>query len=295
MKTLWEGAMVPRRPGSPVVRGAPLRAALLLFGLAALLAGCGTREKKAPPAVSSAAADTTAWREATALSDTTAQMAALREMLQKRPGSPFRTAAYTRLEGLMAARTPDQVIPFLREAVRTEKQPDARSRLYLLLYEETRDRAPQEESLVLDEIQADPTLTTDVYNPVAWDLVERHRDLDRAARLAAIGVERAADSTSKANVLDTEGWAWYLGGDYEKAVDRLQAASALTADPEVREHLAEAYDKAGRKAEARDLYKELLYSEEDPDWRARLVALTRDRPETGSQCQTGRGFRSQGL
>ena len=253
---------------------------LAVIGLAfAALSGCGGGKQETShqgaSAPAGAVSDTAAYKTATELPDTTARITALEGFLKTYPDSPFRGGVYARLAGLMAAKTPGEVIPFLRSHL-GEKDPDTRTRLYSILYEQTQDKAPADVPTLLNEIAADSTLTTDVYNSVAWDLVERNGDLDMAVRLAALGVERAPDSTSKASVLDTEGWAHYARGDYEKAVVELEQAVALRGDPEVRAHLASAYDKAGHKAQARDLYEQLMVSEEDPDWRGRLEALTRD-------------------
>ena len=128
---------------------------------------------------------------------------------------------------------------------------------------------------MIDAMAKDASLDANAYNEVAWDLVEHNERLDDAIRLASLGVDKATDSLSKGSVLDTKGWAQFENGDYAEAVASLKLAEALSPNNEEMGHLAQAYDKAGMAADARDAYATLLISQEDPRLRSRVEALTR--------------------
>jgi len=61
-------------------------------------------------------------------------------------------------------------------------------------------------------------------------------------------------------------------------VTDLEAARAALPEPmqEIDEHLAMAYDAAGMKPQARDLYAALLVGMENPDMRERVRVLSRE-------------------
>jgi len=252
--------------------------AALALGAALFLVGCGGERKPASETQEQAGAvsDTAAYRAAAAEPDTVARIGALTGFLQDYPQSPFRASAYSRLYDAVAAQDPAQAGQSTRDYLKTERDPDARARLYYNLYRYNLEHAPDAVVPTIQAILKDDNVGEGVYNMVAWNLVEHEEHLDEAVRLAAVGAEKAADSLSKAMVLDTEGWAYYVKGDYQRAVETLKQAVAYQSDEELLSHLAEASDKAGLKKEARDLYKELLYTQEDPTYRARLTQLTRD-------------------
>jgi tetratricopeptide (TPR) repeat protein len=59
--------------------------------------------------------------------------------------------------------------------------------------------------------------------------------------------------------IDSLGWVYYQRGDYPKAVEQLERAVELTADdPTIIEHLADAYDKAGKTDRALSRYRDAL-------------------------------------
>lgn len=108
--------------------------------------------------------------------------------------------------------------------------------------------------------------------------MERNERLDQAVQLATLGLARANDSNAKASILDTRGWAHYARKDYAAAVTDLEAARTALPEPvqEIDEHLAMAYDAAGMKPQARDLYATLLVGMENPDMRERVRILSRE-------------------
>jgi len=78
--------------------------------------------------------------------------------------------------------------------------------------------------------------------------------IDRGERLkdAMAMVEKAVAANPRSGAMvDSLGWAHYRLGDYKKAVDTLEQAVELEAgDPEINNHLGDAYWMVGRKDEA---------------------------------------------
>lgn len=86
--------------------------------------------------------------------------------------------------------------------------------------------------------------------------------IDRGERLAeALGmVERAVAANPQSGAMvDSLGWAHYRLGDYKKAVQLLEQAVELEAgDPEINNHLGDAYWRVGRRIEAEYQWKRVL-------------------------------------
>ncbi len=247
----------------------------VLLAMAVCSAGCGEREA---PRERIAVSDTTAYQAAMSAGDTTSVIQALGRFLDDHPESPFRPGAYSRLFSLKDARNPAEAGAFVRNRLESEADPASRGRLYYALYLNTRDHDPEREGEVIEALMSEPPLTPDVYNMVAWNLVERETMLEEAVRLAVMGVALAEDSASRGSILDTQGWAEYRKGNMAEAVFLLEEAVSLNPDPEIRGHLAEAYDGYGRKAEALEIFTDLMVSQENPDMRS---AIGRLAGETG--------------
>ena len=77
------------------------------------------------------------------------------------------------------------------------------------------------------------------------------RALDYIMRAALLKPESAA-------IRDSLGWVFYRLGRLEEAVAELEKARQGDDDPEIAEHLAEVYEKSGKKEAALTLYRELL-------------------------------------
>ncbi|MCX7588810.1 tetratricopeptide repeat protein [Phenylobacterium sp. 58.2.17] len=96
--------------------------------------------------------------------------------------------------------------------------------------------------------------------------------IDRGERLAeALGmVERAVAANPQSGAMvDSLGWAHYRLGDYKKAVDLLEQAVELEAgDPEINNHLGDAYWRVGRRIEAEYQWRRVLTLDPDPKIKA---------------------------
>lgn len=148
------------------------------------------------------------------------------------------------LSGLIAeAKAPDWALHYARGQAyeRSGRWPEAEADLMLAL-----KLRPEEPELLN-------------YLGYAW--------IDRGERLKeALGmVERAVAANPQSGaVVDSLGWAHYRLGDYKKAVEILEQAVELEAgDPEINNHLGDAYWMAGRKDEAVFQWRRVLTL--DPD------------------------------
>jgi Flp pilus assembly protein TadD len=66
--------------------------------------------------------------------------------------------------------------------------------------------------------------------------------------------------------IDSLGWVYYQKGDYPRAVEQLERAVELTVDdPTIMEHLADAYEKAGRPDRALTRYRDALKRSKETD------------------------------
>jgi Flp pilus assembly protein TadD len=86
--------------------------------------------------------------------------------------------------------------------------------------------------------------------------------IDRGERLhEALGmVQKAVNADPKSGaMLDSLGWGYYRLGDYQTAVEKLETAVAMEAgDPDVNNHLGDAYWRVGRRTEARFQWNRVL-------------------------------------
>ena len=82
----------------------------------------------------------------------------------------------------------------------------------------------------------------------------------------------AADPRSGAMV-DSLGWAYYRLGNFKMAVEKLEEAVELEAgDPEINNHLGDAYWKVGRRDEALFQWRRVLTLKPDDKIRAKAEA-----------------------
>jgi tetratricopeptide (TPR) repeat protein len=96
--------------------------------------------------------------------------------------------------------------------------------------------------------------------------------IDRGVRLQeALGmVQKAVAAAPRSGaIIDSLGWAYYRLGDYKKAVEKLEQAVELEAgDPEINNHLGDAYWMVGRKDEAVFQWKRVLTLKPEDDIKA---------------------------
>lgn len=106
----------------------------------------------------------------------------------------------------------------------------------------------------------------ELLNYLGYSWIDRGERLNEA--LAMVQKAVLANPRSGAMV-DSLGWAYYRLGDYKQAVQRLEQAVELEAgDPDINNHLGDAYWMAGRKDEARFQWRRVLTLKPDAKMRA---------------------------
>jgi tetratricopeptide (TPR) repeat protein len=137
------------------------------------------------------------------------------------------------------------------------------------------DKAEADLSLALKLRPDEPELLN--YLGYAW--------IDRGERLQeALGmVEKAVAANPRSGaIVDSLGWAHYRLGDYKKAVEVLEEAVELEAgDPEINNHLGDAYWMVGRKDEAGFQWRRVLTL--NPDERIKADAEKKLASGLGAQ------------
>jgi tetratricopeptide (TPR) repeat protein len=95
-----------------------------------------------------------------------------------------------------------------------------------------------------------------ILNLLGYALLERRQSIDEAKQL----ISRAAElKPEDAAITDSLGWAYYLSGDFERAVSTLEtAALADENEPTIREHLGDAYWRNGQRVAARYAWQAAL-------------------------------------
>ncbi len=100
----------------------------------------------------------------------------------------------------------------------------------------------------------------DAMNSLAYAYAKKGENLVDALRLAEEAVRQNPFSGA---YLDTLGWVHFRLGQIEEAIGFLERAAKLMIEPEILNHLAEAYWEAGRPQEARATWRRSLVI--DPD------------------------------
>ena len=110
----------------------------------------------------------------------------------------------------------------------------------------------------------------ELLNYLGYSWIDRGEHLTEA--LAMVQKAVASDPRSGAMV-DSLGWAYYRMGDYKQAVTHLEEAVELEAgDPEINNHLGDAYWKVGRRDEAQFQWRRVLTLKPDDKIKANAEA-----------------------
>jgi Flp pilus assembly protein TadD len=114
-----------------------------------------------------------------------------------------------------------------------------------------------------------------VLNYLGYSWIDRGINLEEGKALIEKAVaQRPADGY----IIDSLGWAYYLTGDYERAVTELEKAIEYTpADPTINEHLGDAYWRVGRRSEAYFQWQRALTLDPEPD----MIAPLKEKLEKG--------------
>jgi tetratricopeptide (TPR) repeat protein len=157
----------------------------------------------------------------------------------------------------------------LTSLIAEQKKPDWRL-LYArgVAYERT-DRWPQAEADLKAALAQQPD-DPELLNYLGYSWIDRNENLKEAMAM----VERAVASDPRSGAMvDSLGWAYYRLGDYKTAVEKLEEAVELDAgDPEINNHLGDAYWKVGRRDEALFQWRRVLTLQPDAKMKSEAEA-----------------------
>lgn len=139
---------------------------------------------------------------------------------------------------------------------------------YLATGDKTQGLAAIQKAVALDGSAA-------TLNSAAYDLADENLDLDDALKFAKEAVKEAELASNSISIQklspkdqqsardlsrdwDTLGWVYFRRGDFDNAVDYLNAAWHITFDPLIAYHLGQVYEKQGRTHDAVVAYREAV-------------------------------------
>ncbi|MEE8295021.1 MAG: tetratricopeptide repeat protein [Sphingomonadales bacterium] len=103
----------------------------------------------------------------------------------------------------------------------------------------------------------------DILNYLGYSWIDRGENLETGRAMIEKAVAKRPDNGF---ILDSLGWAQYLMGEYEEAVENLERAVSLEpGDPILNDHLGDAYWRVGREREARFQWNHALRLEPEQD------------------------------
>lgn len=151
--------------------------------------------------------------------------------------------------------------------INESKTPDWRLRYSRGIAYERMNRWPEAQADLQAALTARPD-EPEILNYLGYSLIDRGERLKDAMGM----VERAVATNPRSGaMIDSLGWAYYRLGDYKKAVEKLEQAVEFEAgDPDINNHLGDAYWKAGRRDEAQFQWRRVLTL--NPDARIKASA-----------------------
>jgi tetratricopeptide (TPR) repeat protein len=182
----------------------------------------------------------------------------------------------------------DKAVPELEKAV-SLKQNDAG--LQISLGDAYLNTGQDDKALAAFNRATEISATPDVWNNIAYQLSLKGTHLDRAQQYAESAVTAVANSLRNLSLdqlsmrdlgnvseldanWDTLGWVYFARGDMQKAAKYVNAAWVLGGHGEVGDHLAQIYQKMGRKDDAVRTYAMSLSGiRPSNETRTRLAAL----------------------
>ncbi|HZZ69208.1 MAG TPA: tetratricopeptide repeat protein [Phenylobacterium sp.] len=162
-----------------------------------------------------------------------------------------------------------EAIKVLDGVIAEQKAPDWRLLYSRGVAEERLDHWTQAQADLQAALKAHPD-EPELLNYLGYSWIDRGEHLKEAMAMVEKAV--AADPRSGAMV-DSLGWAYYRMGDYKKAVEKLEEAVELEAgDPEINNHLGDAYWRVGRRDEAQFQWRRVLTLKPDDKIKANAEA-----------------------
>jgi tetratricopeptide (TPR) repeat protein len=162
-----------------------------------------------------------------------------------------------------------EAVQVLDGLIAEQKTPDWR-----LLYSrgvayERLNRWPEGQADLQAALKARPD-EPELLNYLGYSWIDRGEHLTEARAM----IEKAVASDPRSGAMvDSLGWAFYRMGDYKQAVEKLEEAVELEAgDPEINNHLGDAYWKVGRRDEAQFQWRRVLTLKPDDKIKANAEA-----------------------
>ena len=150
---------------------------------------------------------------------------------------------------------------------REEADPDWRLLYLRAVALEQAQRWPEAERDLKAALKANPD-EPELLNFLGYSWIDRNEHLAEALGMVQKAVNARPQSGA---MLDSLGWAYYRLGDYKTAVEKLEAAAEMEpGDPDINDHLGDAYWKVGRKTEAEFQWRRVLTLE--PDEKQKVAA-----------------------
>ncbi len=116
---------------------------------------------------------------------------------------------------------------------------------------------------VLEEAKGIDPKNPFILNYLGYGLLERREDVAQALDYIRAAHELAPQSTA---IADSLGWAYFLSGDYDRAVPLLENAAKVSGnDMTINEHLGDAYWLSGRFVDARYAWSMAAQTAENTD------------------------------
>jgi tetratricopeptide (TPR) repeat protein len=187
--------------------------------------------------------------------------------------NPLSEYAHAALGGMyQESRQYDKAVPELEKAV-SLKSDDAV--LQINLGDAYLNLGDDEKALAAFDKATQISATPEVWNNIAYQLSLKGAHLDRAQQYAESAVTAVANSLRNLSLdqlsdrdlamvsaldanWDTLGWVYFARGNFDKAEKYVSAAWVLGGHGEVGDHLAQIYEKLGKKDEAVRTYAESL-------------------------------------
>ena len=128
---------------------------------------------------------------------------------------------------------------------------------------------PQAEQDLTAALKAQPD-DPEVLNYLGYSWIDRGENLDKALAM----VQRAVASNPQSGaMIDSLGWAYYRLGNFKLAVEYLERAIDIEAgDPDINNHLGDAYWRVGRRDEAIFQWRRVLTLDPDAKLKAEAEA-----------------------
>lgn len=131
-------------------------------------------------------------------------------------------------------------------------------------------------------IDADPSNSARAYNYLGYMWVERNENLAEAEQLIGRALAMEPDNGA---YIDSMGWLYFKQGKYKEALNELLRAAEALPEPDstVYEHVGDAYEKLGKKAEAVLYWQKSLQL--DPDSKDVAAKLDKNTEKVAGQTQ----------